>query len=90
MTSGKKVWAVTREDAAAELAAAGIDPGQAAQMLDDAARFPGTWQYNDPARTRCVVKHMPSGQWEACDCAATEAAIRAASTRPRWFLRAEG
>jgi hypothetical protein len=81
---------MTRDEAAVELAAAGIDPGQATRMLGDAARFPGTWQYNDPARTRCVVKHMPSGQGEARDCAATEAAIRAAGARPRWFLRAGG
>jgi hypothetical protein len=81
---------MTRGEAAVELAAAGIDPGLATRMLDDAARFPGTWQYNDPARTRCVVKHMPSGQWEARDCAATEAAIRAAGVRPCRFLRSKG
>jgi hypothetical protein len=71
---------VTRDQAAAELAAAGYDSAATAALLDEAARFPGRWAY-PPDRRRTVVHHMPAGVWDVRDCAESEAAIRAIGSR---------
>lgn len=63
--------------AAAALFAAGYAKPAIQAVLDEAARFPGGWAYTADRR-RCVVKHMPAGDFEVRDCAESEARITAA------------
>jgi len=66
--------------AAAALFAAGYDQAAIRAMLAEAEKFPGRWAYAADRR-RCVVKHMPAGEWEVVDCEESENRIRAARGR---------
>jgi len=71
---------LTVTQAARVLLAAGYDRPAVQTILAEADKFPSRWAYTADRR-RCVVKHMPAGDFDVADCEESEKRIAALRRR---------